>query len=193
MDRERVLKEVERIVRGIPGTVDMGFLDPELKRQVAEIEHQTEENGAVGGLMPFVNKGVWETLNREVCFVMVIGPKWIDEITPEHAIYLLDGKGQVVGEFLKEERRSEMRKRDDVCFLSEDFVLYSGLDIEGEPYFLVPEIEFRALDNIKGVTKVASASISPPADHLLRKTLGYAQTKHWTHLVGFDLSEEDDG
>ena len=187
MDREEILSNVEKKVRGIPGVVDMKYLDEGLKEKIAGIEHQTEENGAVGGLMPFVNKGVWETLKRENCFVMILGSQEMPFMVPDHAIYLLDQKGQIVGEFLSEERRQEMKRRDDVYFLSEDFVLYHGLEICGEPYFLVPEIEFREIDDVEGVTRVTSASVSTPCDHLIRSTMGRTTGRVWTHLVGFDL------
>jgi len=187
MDRDEILWNVEKRVRSIPGVVDMKYLDEDLKEKVARLERQTEENGAVGGLMPFVNKGVWETLKRENCFVMVLDSQEVPFVVPDHAIYLLDQKGQIVGEFLNEERRREMRARDDVYFLSEDFVLYHGLEICGEPYFLVPEIEFHGLDDVEGVTRVTSASISTPSDHLIRTTMGLMTKRSWTHLVGFDF------
>ncbi|MGD0056650.1 MAG: hypothetical protein ABSB83_02200 [Methanomassiliicoccales archaeon] len=190
MNREEILCNVEKKVRSIPGVADMKYLDEYLKEKVASLEHQTEEKGAVGGLMPFVNKGVWETLKRKNCFVMVLGSQDVPLVVPDHAIYLLDQKGQIVGEFLNEERRREMRPRDDVYFLSEDFVLYHGLEIHGEPYFLVPEIEFRGLDGVEGVTRVTSASISTPSDHLIRSTMGLTTKKLWTHLVGFDFTSD---
>jgi hypothetical protein len=166
MERGQILKEVEGRIRSIPGVVDMRYLDDDLKDKVACLERQTEEGGAAGGLMPFVNKGVW---------------------VPNHVIYILDQKGQIVGEFLDESRRREMKSREDIYFLSEDFVLYSGLEIHGEPYFLVPEIEFHGLDDVKGVSRVTTASISTPSDHLIRSLMGHTRKRLWTHLVGFDF------
>jgi hypothetical protein len=189
MDKNEVLKNVEKTIRKIPGVVDIRFLDEDLREKVACLERQTEENGAVGGLMPFVNKGVWETLSRESCFVMILGSQEVPYTPLDHAIYLLDQKGQIVGEFLNEERRREMKSRDDVYFLSEDFVLYSGLEIHGEPYFLVPEIEFHGLDNVEGVSRVTSASISTPSDCLIRSAIGLTARRLWTHMVGFDYAK----
>ncbi|MDD1767852.1 MAG: hypothetical protein LUQ27_04725 [Methanomassiliicoccales archaeon] len=188
MDEEEILRNVENKIRSIPGVVDMKYLDEDLREKVASVERQTEENGAVGGLMPFVNKGVWETLKREKCLVVVLGSHETPFVVPDHAIYLLDQKGQIVGEFLNEDRRKEMRRRDDVYFLSEDFVLYHGLEISGEPFFLVPEIEFHEIDDVEGVTSVISASISTPCDHLIRSSMGHMTRKVWTHLIGFDIA-----
>jgi hypothetical protein len=187
MERGQILKEVEGRIRSIPGVVDMRYLDDDLKDKVACLERQTEEGGAAGGLMPFVNKGVWETLRRESCFVIVLGSQEVPFVVPNHVIYILDQKGQIVGEFLDESRRREMKSREDIYFLSEDFVLYSGLEIHGEPYFLVPEIEFHGLDDVKGVSRVTSASISTPSDHLIRSLMGHTRKRLWTHLVGFDF------
>jgi hypothetical protein len=191
MDRNDVIRNVDERVRSIAGVVDIKYLDEDLKEKVACLERRTEENGAVGGLMPFVNKGVWETLKRENCFVMILGSQDVPFAVPDHVIYLLDQKGQIVGEFLNEDKRREMRSRDDVYFLSDDFVLYHGLEIHGEPYFLVPEIEFHGLDDVEGVTRVTSASISTPSDHLIRSLMGLTTKRLWTHLVGFDFANDD--
>jgi len=189
--RPELLERVERRIRGIPGVVDMRFLDEEFKEHIVSLEEEAERNGAAGGLMPFTNKGVWETLKREVCLMIVIGHTEIPEVTSDHAIYLLDRKGQVVGEYIgSKEKREELRARGDVYFLSDDFVIYSGLDIKGEPYFLIPEIEFHGLDGIEGVTNVTSGSVSTLADHFTRSSMGHLEGNRWTHLVGFDPVEK---
>jgi len=186
-ERDKILEKVEQRIRGIPGIVDMVFLDNEFKEKIITLERKAEENGAVGGLMPFTNKGVWEALSRQVSFVIIVNKISIPEVASDHQIYLVDRKGQILGEYVSKERAMEFRKRDDVCFLSDDFVLYSNIEIVGEPYFLIPEIEFHGLDGIEGITRVTSGSISTLSDFFIRCTKGYLESKHWTHLVGFDI------
>ncbi|MDH7508871.1 MAG: hypothetical protein QHH00_05680 [Methanomassiliicoccales archaeon] len=189
-DRNIILERVERKIRGIPGVVDMVFLDNEFKENIIALEKKAEENGAVGGLMPFVNKGVWEALNRDVSFIMIINKVSIPEVASDHTIYLVDQKGQILGEYVSKDRLAKLKDREDVCFLSDDFVLYSDIEIVGEPYFLIPEIEFHGLDGIEGITRVTSGSISTLSDFFVRYAKGYLESKHWTHLVGFDIVED---
>ncbi|MBC7107424.1 MAG: hypothetical protein H5T41_01300 [Methanomassiliicoccales archaeon] len=189
-DRNKILEKVERRIRGIPGVVDMVFLDNEFKENIIALEKKAEENGAVGGLMPFTNKGVWEALSRHVSFIMIINKISIPEVASDHTIYLVDQKGQILGEYVSKERLMEFKDREDVCFLSDDFVLYSDVEIVGEPYFLIPEIEFHGLDGIEGITRVTSGSISTLSDFFVRCTKGYLESKHWTHLVGFDIAAD---
>ena len=65
----------------------------------------------------------------------------------------------------------------------------SIVDIVGEPFFVLPNIEFPYLDGLEGVKDVASGSISTLSDDYIRERLGYSQTKHWTHLVGFNVEK----
>ena len=102
MDRQTVLAEVEERVRAIPGVVDMRFLDPDLKEEVTRLEMLAEKNGACAGLMPFVNKGVWEALAREVSLILVGNTHLL--VDNKGLLYMLDQKGQVMGEYVTPEQ-----------------------------------------------------------------------------------------
>ena len=80
-----------------------------------------------------------------------------------------------------------MKLRENAYLLSEDFVLYGDVDIVGEPYFKIPPMKFHILEGMTGIKELVSASISTVSDDYIRNRLGYQNTKHWTHLVGYDL------
>ncbi|MEM2943821.1 MAG: hypothetical protein QXN93_05865 [Methanomassiliicoccales archaeon] len=187
--KEEIIRDVEEKLRSIPGIKDVLFLDETLKSKIIALEKKAEENGAVGGLMPFTNKGVWEALNREICIVIVIDKIAIPEIASDHRIYLIDQKNQIIGEYVSTAKQASLQKRDDVYFLSDDFVLYSDVEIQGEPYFLIPEMEFHGLDGIKHIKRVTSGSISTLSDYFIRCLTGHLEPKLWTHLIGFDIDE----
>jgi hypothetical protein len=190
MDRETTLKHVEETLRAIPGVMDVWFLDQEHRSRLESIERQAESNGACGGLMPFVNRGVWATLSREVAVIIVIGssiPLIGDNF---NIVYIVDQNEQVIGEYLTAQRQEEFKGRDDVCRISPDFIIYNDRPPVGEPFFVLPELEFHFLDQIKEVQDVTSGSISTMADDWIRFELGHTETKHWTHVIGFNTKKE---
>ena len=76
-----------------------------------------------------------------------------------------------------------------MCHIAPDFIIYSDRPMVGEPYFVLPELEFHFLDAIGEVMDVTSGSISTMADDWIRLKRGFVETKHWTHIIGFNLRE----
>ncbi|HUL38801.1 MAG TPA: hypothetical protein VLU38_00775 [Methanomassiliicoccales archaeon] len=189
MDRDMVLASVKKRMEGLSGVIAFQYLDADWKKQIVMLEREAESNGACGGLMPFTNRGVWTAFDRAVQFIIVASSESILLGDSEQLVHIEDQKGQIVGEWIGARRMEDFAGRDDVCFLSSDFVLYSSVDIVGEPFFVLPNIEFPYLDGLEGVKDVASGSISTLSDDYIRERLGYSQTKHWTHLVGFNVEK----
>ncbi|MGD0817331.1 MAG: hypothetical protein ABR986_02900 [Methanomassiliicoccales archaeon] len=190
MDKETILKQVEDTLRAIPGVMDVWFLEKEDRSRLESIEREAESHGACGGLMPFVNRGVWATMSRDVVAIIVISssiPLIGDQF---NIVFIEDQNKQVIGEWLTPQRQEEFKDRKDVCRIGPDFIIYGDRPPVGEPYFVLPELEFHFLDEIKGVQDVTSGSISTPADDWIRLELGYTETKHWTHVIGFNVKEE---
>jgi hypothetical protein len=190
MDKAVVLKRVEETLRAIPGVMDVWFLEGPNRSKLEAIEREAESHGACGGLMPFTNRGVWGTMSREMVVVIVIGssiPLIGDQF---NIVYIEDQNKQVIGEYLTPARQEEYKDRTDVCHIGPDFIIYGDKTMVGEPYFVLPELEFRFLDDIKEVKDVTSGSISTLADDWIRLELGFVDTKHWTHIIGFNFREE---
>jgi len=170
----------------LEGVDAVEFLDHRLREKVEEMEREVEGNGAVGGLMPFVNTGVWDVLARQEVLVIVVQPDVLILSPQDHLVHIVDQKGQIIGEYLPEGRRENIVLRENAYLLSEDFVLYGDVEIVGEPYFRIPTMTFPPLEDIPEIKNLASASVSTISDEYLRDRLGFVGTKHWTHLVGFD-------
>ncbi|MBI0581668.1 MAG: hypothetical protein JET69_01470 [Methanomassiliicoccales archaeon] len=186
MDRETILAAVEERIRAIPGVMDMRFLDPSLKEEVTNLEVQAEKNGACGGLMPFVNRGVWEALGREVSLVIIGDTNLL--VDNRGLLYMMDQKGQIMGEYVTPQQREKiLKEKPETKFLSEDFILHPEVEIYGEPYFLIDEISFDYLEGLKGIMRVTSGSVSTMSDDYIRGLLGFSGPNKWTHLIGFDL------
>lgn len=187
MDRNAIRSAVKDRILTLKGIEAFEYLDQDFRQEIERRERDAEGNGAVGGLMAFVNTGVWDVLTRQEVFVIVAQPK-VEILRPQdHLVHIVDQKGQVIGEYLPEGKRDSTELRENAYLLSEDFVLYGDVDIVGEPYFLIPPMTFPPLDGMSGIKRLVSASISTVSDDYIRTRLGYGDTKCWTHLVGYDL------
>lgn len=186
VDIDQLRSNIRDALLSFPGIDAVVFLDKRLRDEVAHLERQAECNGAVGGLMPFVNTGVWETLKRTEIFVLV-AQSGVPMLSPQqNLVHIVDRKGQIIGEYLSEERRKEVMGREDAVWISDDFVLYADLDISGEPYVRIPPMSFPLLEDLPGINNLISGSVSTLTDDFLRSILGFSETKDWTQLVGFD-------
>jgi len=105
-------------------------------------------------------------------------------------LLIKDAKGNVLGEWVNPDRMAELKGRQDIKLLGEDFVMYRGREPEGEPYFVVSEVDFPYLKGVKGIDNVTSGSPSGPTDELLREHLGLLNKETQSHLVGFDLTSD---
>lgn len=187
MERNAVRGAVRERILELKGIEALEYLDQDFRQEIERREREAEGNGAVGGLMAFVNSGVWDVLTRQEVFVIVAQPQ-VEILHPqEHLVHIVDQRGQVIGEYLPEGKRDDVELRENAYLLSEDFVLYGDVDIVGEPYFLIPPMTFPPLEGMSGIKRLVSASISTASDDYIRGRLGYGDTKCWTHLVGYDL------
>jgi len=187
VERNLVRSAVREKVLSIEGVDHLEFLDQGFRQELEMRERSAEGNGAVGGLMPFVNTGVWKVLTREEVFIIVVRPEVLILSPQQHLVHMVDQRGKIIGEYLPEGRRGDVQLRENAYMLSEDFVLYGDVEIVGEPYFLIPPMTFPPLEDMPGIKNLVSASISTVSDDYFRNRLGYENTKHWTHLIGYDL------
>ena len=112
MEKEAVLKHVEETLRAIPGVMDVWMLDAQDRTHLESIEREAESHGACGGLMPFVNRGVWATMSRQVVAVIVIGSS-IPLIGDQFNIVYIEGQNkEVIGEYLTPERAGGVQGPD---------------------------------------------------------------------------------
>lgn len=188
MNRETVLDLVERRLSSIPGVKSVRYLTSGMREEIARLENVAEIHGAVGGLMKFRNKGVWEVLDREVCLVMIMRHGYMAEPEKVSTVYIVDQAGQVLGESVTPERRDEVMRSEPGSFmLTEDFVMHAGWRSVGEPYFLIDEVVLHDLDDIKEVYRVTSGSLTAATDEVVRDIFGFSGTDEYTRLIGFDL------
>lgn len=189
MDHGSVVAAAEERMRSVPGVLTVRILDNDLKAQIRHYEEIAEKNGAAGGLMRYVNRGVQAVLERDVCMVLVCKDQLILDNDLRGIVYMTDPSGQMLGEYLGPERREQVRRDNpDAFFMSEDFVMYADRVPQGEPFFLLDEMPIRDLDDIDGVRNATSGSMTTLTDGAVREMLGFTAPRTWTRMVGFDIA-----
>ena len=182
------IKETLDRINIIPGVLAAHELNEAHIIQITKLEKMAEKNGAASGMMEFVNKGVWESLNKEHVLLIVADSDAGFREPPEPWTVMVDEKGTIVGEWIQESRIEEYKKKDNVQFLGNDFVIYTDRPRQGKVIFLMPAMPFPELDELAHIKNVKSGCVSAPADMYLKKTFDVTGN-YWTILIGFDAHD----
>ncbi|MHC1598590.1 MAG: hypothetical protein ACXQS3_05895 [Candidatus Methanofastidiosia archaeon] len=183
-----IIEEVKERASVVPGIVCVKILTEEEKIKTRKLEKMAEENGAAGGLMDFVNEGVWAALDKEHVLLIVADNDQGFRDPPESWTLMVDEEKNVIGEWLPKNKIEEFKKKKNVHFIGDDFVLYTDRKRVGRSYFLLPAMPFPELESVKNIKNITSGSVSPPADMYLKKLTGITEN-YWTILVGFDKDD----
>jgi hypothetical protein len=188
MDRAGVLAAVQAKLLSQPRFKACRLVDRKLGDGIMTLEEEAEEESAKQGFR-IINQGVQACFLRHIQMVIVTDgdPEFIK--TADHFMQLRSVKGDIIGEWVSEANREKMRKRKDVWFVSEDFIMYEGKDLHGGMYMTIGEIEFPFLKDVEGIKNLTSGSLSSASGALVLKELGFTD-EDWTHLIGFDLADD---
>jgi hypothetical protein len=138
-----------------------------------------------------VNEGFWETFGREFQMALVLDRSSPIVHRTDQLLELRDQEGKKIGEGVSPGTIQESSGSQAVRFISKDFVLYEGMQVKGEPYFVIPAVEFDLLQGVKGIQKVVSCSPSAPVDELIRNWSGLDDEGLFTRIVGFEIDRDD--
>lgn len=92
-----------------------------------------EESGVTGamGAVPVINTGLRDCIERDVRLALVVTDGfWLPEY---RSMRMVDGSGRVVGHSVTRSEIPDYAGRDDVVFLSDDFVMYPDALADGTP------------------------------------------------------------
>jgi len=176
----QLTEQLTEALGSLAEVVALRALTQQERDRVEELEREAQDTGAAGGMMAFVNEGVWEALAAPQVFAAVTGPM-VDE-PPRPWTIMLDEEDQLIGEWLPESRREEARANKACHFLSKDFVLYKDRRATGRSRFVMPGMEV-AVPGEEGVAIVVGCP-STPADLYLRSLMGEPGPEKATLLMG---------
>ena len=189
MNHTSVIDEAEKILRGIKGIVDVERLNDEDRAEILGLEQKAEQIMMMG-LAKAVNRGLRDAMDRDVTFVAIHNPNLRHPPGPTVTWVRED---EIIGEEVWDKAIiEELKKREDVLFIGEGFVLYADRIRRIQktemtvvfPSLLVPELQ-----NIDRIENVVSATLSAPADLHVKRKLGWSTTDPniGTILIGFNL------
>ena len=173
------------LLEGMKGTVHAFPLNAECREKILKIESNIK--AALG--IKVINTGVTECLNRQ--HVLCIIKRASFRPPPEPTVILLSDDGVVLGEEILPHCKKEFleNNKEDIIWLSEEFVMYPGRKGERSEAFVMPPVSFPEIEEM-GMLDVVSCSPSAPSDMMLRQMHGYEDDpKKASILIGFNAPE----
>jgi len=175
---ENILKRL----KSVKGIVDAFVLSAEDIDKIREFEIQAEKNKAAGGMMDFINEGVWEVLSKGAVFLIFIDDSFTDRKHGQSLTLMKDPSGNILGKLLRKDEIPDYQKRNDVLFMGEEFVIFTNVKTQGKPYFVIPSQEVEELKDLKGI----SASLCVPTDLFFKEQYNIKGENLGTVIIGVD-------
>lgn len=132
------LEELVQRLRSERGAVRVEVMPDDLFDRV--VEEESGVSGAMGN-MPVMNTGLKDCMERgtRVCIFEDLG-FWHPDV---RSMRMLDGNGNTIGHDLTDAELPEFRGRNDVMFISDDFVMYPNLPMDGVTTMELLSIPYR--------------------------------------------------
>jgi hypothetical protein len=175
-------EDIIKRLKSVKGILNAFLLTPEDIDKVREFEIQAEKNKAAGGMMDFINEGVWEVLSKDKVFLIFIDESFSDRKHGQSLTLMKDPSGNILGKLLRKDEIPEYQKRNDVLFMGEEFVIFTNVKNQGKPYFVIPAQEVEELKDLNGI----SASLCVPTDLFFKDKYNIKGEKLGTVIIGTD-------
>lgn len=194
---EDVLQEVIDTINPLRGVLDVGVLTDEVRKNVLKIEMDK-----AGELIPVINMGVNECLNRDYTVAIIKNASF--RPPPTATVQLVDNKGNLLGEEIVSNNQKKKYKEDEKAkFINPDFVLLKDQkDIEEDlktenleknptkQAFVLPPVQFIEVEELEDTCDVVSSSPDPLADLYLKEVFNFEDdSKLASILVGFNIKD----
>ena len=177
------LDEVLEHLRAERGAVRVELLPDDLCDTVVREEATVT---AVDGMLPVKNTGLDDFLTRNTKLVVFDdGTLFIPDCS---TMEMVNGKGEVFGHDIRLCDAPEYRGRDDVMFISDDFVMFTDRDMDGESYMNIKSAPFYGTDN--WVPRDSDCVIwfsSSTSSDIIHDYFGQEKTTLATAFIGLNL------
>ncbi|MEM3383709.1 MAG: hypothetical protein QXL52_03945 [Nitrososphaerales archaeon] len=193
--RKEVLEKVKIKIMNFKGVVGVAELNKEQCKIVAQLEEMAMKN-VFGGLGCGKNKGVKESISREV--TMVLFTNIYFEIPKDINVMQLINKGEVVGMSLDPNKIEEFKKDKKYVIISDFFAIKRDAKINhdtfasGDAYFLFNGIQIYHFSKIKEIKDHVLSFPSPPTFDFLKSqfkdVVSLSDPQLSGLLLGFNLS-----
>lgn len=145
---------------------------------------QLEGTMSTSSGMPLINLSLDEAMKRKhhIC----IAQKEMIDPGIHHNMTMIDSDGKTIGFDVPEELEYEVEGRDDLVWLSEDFVLDPNASV-GEVSMVLHPFPIEVIGNEEGACNAILMFPAAPTDDLMRDTYGLEHTKEYSFaMLSFD-------
>jgi len=184
------VETVEPILRTTKGILDVEWLDPEVRTQVADMENRAHSE-VLSGSGGYYNEGVINVLDRE-CVCVVLNDNAFRHATAP-SLFWVAGDVVIGEEVTDPQRLRALVQQDNVKILKKNFVLYYDRmkSTRGQvPIFVIRGLPFPEIEGVIGIRDVLSASPIGSVDIYLKERFGWSTQARdlGTILIGFNRS-----
>lgn len=180
------MEPVERavnIIKAMTGTRLAFPLNEETVEAVKRIEDCIKSQ--IG--LDVVNEGVRQCLRRQHVICVIKDTRF--RPPPEPTVLMMGDTDMVIGTEILPGQHSRYREMDNICWLGDDFVVFTDKAPKSKEFFLMPPVSFPELEQVPGVANIVSCSPSPLSDMIIKNHYGLEDDpKLASILVGFDMS-----
>lgn len=184
------VEDTVNIIKSLKGVLGVQLISKEDKEALLKIESFHDDD-----LIPVINEGLEECLNREFCLVMFKTAEF--RIPPEPTVILKTDTGRILGhELVSNDDHENYTTRNDIIFLSNNFILFKqeksiNRNVIEKQQFILPPIPFPELDDVEEIVDIVSGTPSTMGDEYIKNSFGYPQDpKIATVLIGFSKKED---
>lgn len=181
---EKMLDEIRELLSSLKGVRHVFYLTDEMRKGLEGLERRYPPIGP----LTVQNDGVLECLKRGHVACIVKGSEFRGP--PHPTVILVNGDGAIIGRELLRGEKVKPGEGRKTLFLGKDFVVYVGKDSGKGSRFVLPPVEFKEVEDVKGTSCVVSSSPSTGGDVFLRTQAGLEDDpKLASILIGFDLCQ----
>ena len=175
------IDEVVDFISRMAGSRHVFPLKAEAKENLIKIEESVKATFGIN----CSNQGVMECLARKNIIVIIKDSRF--RPPPEPTVLLVADGDMIIGKEIFPEQKAQYLDREDVIFLSDEFILFPDLRPKGKECFVMPPVSFPEVEKMAGTRNVVSCSPSPPGDMFVRGLHGLPDDpKLASILIGYD-------
>jgi hypothetical protein len=176
---------VDRVIEALgkhKGVKQVMLLDEDLAETIKDEESQVVSSFG----MPIENKALEECLSKEV--KLCIYCDYSFEHPDDSIIFMKDGEGKIVGQDVAESKRSQFEGKEGIIWLSDDFVLYPGVDMGPDIRMIMVSQRYHGFSEEDGVSDAVVFFPATSTDSIIKSRYGYPQDQQIaTAIMGLSL------
>lgn len=133
--------ELEEVIEGLRAEKGVVFVDVFPDQLFDKVVAEERTVTAVMGTMPVTSTGMRDCMDRNTRLVVVEDERfWHPNV---RTMNMRDSKGNIIGHNIPRAEIPEYMKRDNVAFISDDFIMYTDASMEGKPTMEMLSIPYR--------------------------------------------------